>query len=299
MAEYSDLRAKIKIPEVGTSDWFSYTKGAKQGGVETPDIWKLVLDYLFEPVISQWAEKQWGFKVKDEDGELITTLSHGIFADNVIIISDTLLTLQNMIDELTEALQKPRNNKGESYLRWKPKSLESMHNDRTNITQHNEARGEEPGDALLSDHGPSDVQLPYRPGSELTRWKPPTDMPIPSDPGSRCIPYQRKRNQEDPREGEGGREGKYRHQLRVVQDGKTLRYTTKEKTTILGEEITNKGSTEESIAFNLAKADSAYFKHKKIRCNTKLPVQKRLRAWHYSVISVATYGQLAHESGKT
>ena len=201
MAEYSDLRAKIKIPEVGTSDWFTYTKGAKQGGVETPDIWKIVLDYLFDPVISQWAEKQWGFKVKDEDGELITTLSHGIFADNVIIISDTLLTLQNMIDELTEALQKPRNNKGESYLRWKPKSLESMHNDRTNITQHNEARGEEPGDALLSDHGSSNVQHTYRPGSEPTRWKPPTDRPIPPDLGSRYLPDQRKRNQEDPREG--------------------------------------------------------------------------------------------------
>ena len=62
MAEYSNLRAKIKIPEVGISDWFAYSKGAKQGGVETPDIWKIVLDYLFDPVISKWAEKTGGLK---------------------------------------------------------------------------------------------------------------------------------------------------------------------------------------------------------------------------------------------
>ena len=64
MAEYANLRAKIKIPEVGTTDWFTYNKGAKQGGVETPDIWKIVLDYLFDPIISTWKDKNWGFKVK-------------------------------------------------------------------------------------------------------------------------------------------------------------------------------------------------------------------------------------------
>ncbi len=39
------------LPYAGQTPLFPFGKGGKQGGVETPDEWKVLIDYLLEPVV--------------------------------------------------------------------------------------------------------------------------------------------------------------------------------------------------------------------------------------------------------
>ena len=62
------LQAYITLPFVGRSDSFNFNRGGKQGGVETPDEWRILIDYVLEPVVRIWNNGV-GFKVKQDDGE--------------------------------------------------------------------------------------------------------------------------------------------------------------------------------------------------------------------------------------
>ena len=75
--------------------------------------------------------------------------------------------------------------------------------------------------------------------------------------------------------------------LRVDQDGAVFEYESKEALILLGEYIDRTGSSQDSLAYNLGKAESHYLKHQKILRNKALPLCKRLGAWVQSPATVA------------
>ena len=118
MRELSGLKAVVSLPTAGTTEPFNYDRGGKQGGVETPDQWSCLLDYVMEPLVVQWADRKWGFvlKTSEEDARYIT---HAVFADNIVLFAASRQILQQMVDELTTAMY----NLG---LEWKSSSLETL-----------------------------------------------------------------------------------------------------------------------------------------------------------------------------
>ena len=52
MRELIGLKACMSLPAAGTTPPISYSKGGKQGGVETPEQWLALMDQLLEPVLA-------------------------------------------------------------------------------------------------------------------------------------------------------------------------------------------------------------------------------------------------------
>eukprot|EP00973_Karenia_brevis_P046696 6478738-Karenia_brevis.AAC.1 len=55
MAEYVDLRAEMAVSGVGSTEPFPFQKGGRQGGVETPSLFNIILDYMLEPLVDTWS----------------------------------------------------------------------------------------------------------------------------------------------------------------------------------------------------------------------------------------------------
>ena len=114
LRELTGIKACITLPPAGTSNIFDYSKGGKQGAIETPDIWNLVMDHLLEPVIVSWEDRRLGFEL--DSGVLI---SHAVWCDNIILFAADVAMLKIMIEDDTSAL-------GNAHLYWKPSSLEIL-----------------------------------------------------------------------------------------------------------------------------------------------------------------------------
>ena len=54
LRELSGLKAFITLPGVGDSPSFVYNKGGKQGGIETPDEWNILIDDMLGPLVEVW-----------------------------------------------------------------------------------------------------------------------------------------------------------------------------------------------------------------------------------------------------
>ena len=114
LRELCGLKAVMTLPPAGTSNVFDYSKGGKQGAVETPEIWNAVIDYLLEPVILSWRERNFGFEL--DSG---VHISHAIWCDNIILFASSSAMLRTMIENISDAL-------GDPCLYWKPSSLEVL-----------------------------------------------------------------------------------------------------------------------------------------------------------------------------
>ena len=115
LRELTDMKGHISIPSAGTSEPFDFRKGGKQGGVETPDEWNMLVEFLLEPLVRSWRERGFGIQLV----EWATGITHVVWADNIWLIAASLEQLQIMTDELTETIYSAR-------LRWKPKSLQIL-----------------------------------------------------------------------------------------------------------------------------------------------------------------------------
>ena len=126
--ELTGMQAFIELPHVGKTDLFDFSRGGKQGGIETPDEWRAVLDYLLDDLVAKWQIERLGFLFpgdsEDSNSELI--VSHAIWADNVVLFARDVPMLQQMISDLDAAIAAFRHSKGNRYLAWKAGSFEFM-----------------------------------------------------------------------------------------------------------------------------------------------------------------------------
>ena len=110
------MQARITLPFVGTTPCFEFSKGGKQGGIETPDEWRAVLDYVFEPVIDFWNASGFGFMLPDSSGAVEVLVNHAIWADNVILFGRTYEMMQTLIEHVNVALSKYVDLRGRQYF---------------------------------------------------------------------------------------------------------------------------------------------------------------------------------------
>jgi hypothetical protein len=118
MRELCNMRAVITLPGAGDTQSFSYNKGGKQGGIETPDQWNMLVDHLMEDLILSWTMREFGFKLGDSE-TAAKYINHAVWADNVILFATTQKMMTVMLHELAARFQGFR-------LFWKPTSLEIL-----------------------------------------------------------------------------------------------------------------------------------------------------------------------------
>eukprot|EP00973_Karenia_brevis_P083246 11542727-Karenia_brevis.AAC.1 len=65
MREFVDLSAEMSVKGLGTTGPFPFLRGGRQGGVETPQIFTMIVDYIMGPLTDEWDRKGYGFVVED------------------------------------------------------------------------------------------------------------------------------------------------------------------------------------------------------------------------------------------
>jgi hypothetical protein len=114
LRELTEMKG-ISMPGAGTSESFHFGLGGKQGGVETPDEWNMLMESILEDVVNSWEDRQFGLRLPGwEKG-----ITHVVWADNVWLISVTKKQLATMVEEHTEAIYAAK-------LKWKATSLEVL-----------------------------------------------------------------------------------------------------------------------------------------------------------------------------
>ena len=103
MQELAGLQGFMVLPNVGATPRFDFGRGGKQGGVETPDEWNAVVNYVLEPVVRRWGALGLGFKLLVCDGVISELINHAVWADNIILFAESYEHMQTMINDLDSA----------------------------------------------------------------------------------------------------------------------------------------------------------------------------------------------------
>ena len=99
-----------------------YSRGGKQGGTETPTMWCRLLDGVIRRARSRWNALSLGLVFEAEgflDAETAARMDIAVWADDIILASNTKAGLELMFDILTSEMRKVG-------LDWKPGSLEAL-----------------------------------------------------------------------------------------------------------------------------------------------------------------------------
>ena len=100
MRELSFFKCSINLPGAGDSDWFDFQRGCKQGGVDTPKEFNMVLESAMEPSVLKWRLAGYGYKLQNG-----TLINHLIWADNILLIASSSTHMEIMIADLTSAFK--------------------------------------------------------------------------------------------------------------------------------------------------------------------------------------------------
>ena len=117
LQEVTGFSCCISLPGAGLSEEFAFELGGKQGGIETPDVFNVLMEHALEVLVARWVHRGYGFHVGKTCNH--TPLTHLIWADNIILFAASLQQFREMARELTDALS-------EIGFSWKPSSLECM-----------------------------------------------------------------------------------------------------------------------------------------------------------------------------
>ena len=114
MEEYRGLTATMSVYDCGQSDPFRLRRGAGQGRMSSPCIFRTVLDIAVAGCLSYWERRGIGLLL--ENGK---TVNHVIWADNIWLAESDRLEALTMFKDLTEALM-------EWHMHWQVSSLELL-----------------------------------------------------------------------------------------------------------------------------------------------------------------------------
>ena len=76
-----------------------------------------MIDHALEPVVVSWELRGLGFELGTETSS--RTISHAVWADNIVIFSNSMELFRTMVADLTRAI-------AATSLKWKPSSLEYL-----------------------------------------------------------------------------------------------------------------------------------------------------------------------------
>ena len=91
-------------------------KGGKQGGVETPELFNIMMEVIFADVFEKWCRCKCGFALNEEGTERLT---HSIWADNIFILATSVEEFVSMTQDMTHAIV-------QFGFTWKSSSLECL-----------------------------------------------------------------------------------------------------------------------------------------------------------------------------
>ncbi|CAK0799693.1 unnamed protein product, partial [Prorocentrum cordatum] len=100
------LKAAATLPGVGATEPFDYSKGGKQGGVETPEESNAVVDHALEPLVCSWAVRGMSFRLDLPEGAQY--FSHAVWADNGFLFASGPAMMQAMLAEVAAAVNARR-----------------------------------------------------------------------------------------------------------------------------------------------------------------------------------------------
>ena len=98
MRELTGVSATRRAVGAGTAESFPFTRGGKQGAVETSDIWDSILEALMKPLVATWVFKRHCFIL---DGAVLTGI---IWADNIVLFASRHEHVTAMTEELSAVL---------------------------------------------------------------------------------------------------------------------------------------------------------------------------------------------------
>ena len=76
------MQAQMSVAGLGTTPVFPFHRGGRQGGVETPPIFRMISGFLLGPMVRHWDFAGYRFPL---DGN--THLHHLIWCDNLYLIA--------------------------------------------------------------------------------------------------------------------------------------------------------------------------------------------------------------------
>jgi hypothetical protein len=109
--------ARVKVANVQSPDLITMTRGGRQGAPETPVLWNVYLADALCDLIADWAEGHTGVNLERWCAKQGKATEHGhnqnpetislvAWADDLFILGHEREVVQNMLDELVEALCK-------------------------------------------------------------------------------------------------------------------------------------------------------------------------------------------------
>jgi len=109
------LMAEARFPGIEATNAFPFNRSIRQGGVEAPWQWNVVMRHLLALLVPSWEGRGLGIKVP-----YVHCLTHFVWADNIYFLASSLVNLQTMMQEFTDLLVHAR-------LAWKSGSLQVIY----------------------------------------------------------------------------------------------------------------------------------------------------------------------------
>ena len=98
---YSNQTAAVCVDDISRE--FGLFTGVKQGDPMSPVLFNAVSEDIFRDLKRIWATQEFGIDVSASDGERLTNLR---FADDVLLVAQSLSELKQMISDMRQAAQK-------------------------------------------------------------------------------------------------------------------------------------------------------------------------------------------------
>ena len=103
LREVSGMSGKVFLPGAGLSEPCPFQRGGKQGGVETPEVFNIMMEYALEPSVASWKSRSFGFAFGEVNDSPVR-LTHLIWADNIILFATDVAQFETMAQDVTEAV---------------------------------------------------------------------------------------------------------------------------------------------------------------------------------------------------
>jgi hypothetical protein len=116
--ETMELTATASVQDVRAPEEFPFNRCAKQGGIESPWEWNMVLRHALDICVDAWLGRGFGIELP-----VVGRVTYVVWADNVYFIGHTPQDVQTMAQEFTDVIVSFK-------LRWKPESLQLLTTDK-------------------------------------------------------------------------------------------------------------------------------------------------------------------------
>ena len=103
-ADLTELRARASVRGVSATEWVDYRHGGRQGGADTPALWRSLLDSVLRPCVRAWEEAGLGHRHGAPGEEMSLQLL--VWADNVWILGRSWSEAALMARAATEHLER-------------------------------------------------------------------------------------------------------------------------------------------------------------------------------------------------